>query len=211
MGLCSDQPIALTSFNIQKAEEIVKKSPVIKEARLKLIKPDTVYIDYTARQPVAALLDFENVALDADLTPFPIAPFFSPKKLPGIYLGLKSFAWNTPLKDPRPRLALHVLKSLQNLSLHVKIVDVMNSCAPSLGKREIVIVLDEDGFSKYLRLTPKNFDQEIANYLQLRPNLPAEAQVIDLRVPHLGFIESITSNLHQFESDKVVQRTPSDK
>jgi hypothetical protein len=58
----------------------------------------------------------------------------------------------------------------------------------------VVLVLDEQGFTKALRLTPKNFAQEMGNYLELRTKLPPKPQIIDLRVPQLAFIEERKSH-----------------
>lgn len=188
--LSADRPVVARRFDAIFAQQRLRSSPVIKQAYVKVIKPDTVYIDYTVRQPIAALFDFENVALDEDGVPFPIAPFFSPKKLPEIILGVKTFAWNTPLKDQKVASALHLLKMMLDQSLNVLRIDMTASTASSLGKREIVVIVEESGFSKFLRLTPKNLTQELGNYLELRKTLPAETQVIDLRIPQLAFIES---------------------
>jgi hypothetical protein len=162
---------------------------VIKDAKVKLIEPDTIYVDYTVRQPLAWLYDFENIALDEEGVPFPVSPFFTPKKLPEVYLGIRNFYWNRPLKERSAQLALTILQLLSRLSLNVKRLDVSKAYLPSLGRREVVLILDEQGFTKTLRLTPKNFAQELGNYLELRGKLPAAAQIIDLRIPQLAFIE----------------------
>lgn len=198
--LSVDRPVTCQDFDPLLACRRLCLSPVIKEARVKVIKPDTVYIDYTVRQPVAWLYDFDNIALDEDGVPFPIMPFFSPKKLPEIYLGIKTFVWNEPLKSAQSALALTLLKMMLRLSLHVQRLDVAHAFAPSLGEREIVVILEESGFSKFLRMTPKNFAQEIGNYLELRPTLSPEMQVIDLRVPQLAFIESQPGTYHDSNS-----------
>lgn len=186
--LSADRPVMFHQFDPILAQKRLSLSPVIKEAQVKIIKPDTVYIDYTVRQPVAWLYDFDNVALDEEGVPFPIVPFFSPKKLPEIYLGVKRFAWNQPLNSSQ--LALKLLKTLLKLSLRVQRIDMTCADATSLGQREVVVILEESGFSKFLRMTPKNFSHEIGNYLELRKTLPLEPQVIDLRIPQLAFIEN---------------------
>ena len=188
--LSADRPIIAQKFDPILAKRNLKASPVIKNAVIKVIKPDTVYIDYTVRQPIAWLYDFDNVALDDEGVPFPIIPFFSPKKLPEIILGLNTFTWGMPLKNEKTELSLTLLKMMLDKSLSVLRLDVTAAFAPSLGKREVVVVLEENGFSKYLRLTPKNFAQELGNYLELRKTLPPETQVIDLRIPQLAFITS---------------------
>ena len=190
MQLSADRPVTFDQFDAVLAQKRLQLSPVVKEVKMKVIKPDTVYVDYTVRQPVASLYDFENVALDEEGIPFPIMPFFSPKKLPEIYLGIQALAWGRPLQHDQLEKALTYLKMMQDLSLHVKRLDMTQAKLPSLGRREIVVILEENGFSKYLRLTPRNFAQEIGNYLELRSTLPLESQVIDLRIPRLAFIDN---------------------
>ncbi|HNA62737.1 MAG TPA: FtsQ-type POTRA domain-containing protein, partial [Rhabdochlamydiaceae bacterium] len=79
MGISADRPILFSQFDHQGAEKKLLASPVIQEASVKLINPDTVYIDYTVRQPLATLGDFENTVIDENGIPFPISPFFTPK------------------------------------------------------------------------------------------------------------------------------------
>jgi hypothetical protein len=81
------------------------------------------------------------------------------------------------------------LQLLNRLSLQVKRLDVSKAFLPSLGRREVVLILEEQGFTKSLRLTPKNVAQELGNYLELRSKLPAVPQIIDLRIPQLAFIQ----------------------
>jgi hypothetical protein len=189
MRISADRPVTFDGFDLELAQKRVLASPVIGEATVKLVDPDTVFVDYTVRQPIAWLSDFENTAFDEAGVPFPISPFFTPKKLPEVYLGIKTFAWNRSLSGPAAQIALTLLQLLHQLPLEVKRIDVSRAFLDSLGKREVVMVLDEQGFTKYLRLTPKNFAQELGNYLELRKELPPVSQIIDLRIPQLAFIE----------------------
>lgn len=189
MRISADRPLTFAHFDLQLARKRLLSSPVMKEAQVKLIKPDTVFVDYTVRQPIAWLFDFENIALDEEGTPFPVTPYFTPKKLPEVYLGIKNFYWNRPLKEPKAKLALTLLELLSRLSLSVRRLDVSKAFEPSLGRREVVLILDEQGFTKVVRLTPKDFTQELSNYLELRTKLPPKPEIIDLRIPNLGFIQ----------------------
>lgn len=187
--LSADRPVIAKHFDPLLAKQRLTSSPVIKSAVVKVIKPDTVYIDYTVRQPIAALFEFDNTAIDDSGVPFPIVPFFTPKKLPEIVLGINSFKWGEKIPMDKIDLSLTLLKMLLSESLTVLRLDMTHASLPSLGQREVVVILEENGFSKFLRLTPKNFAQEIGNYLELRKTLPLETQVIDLRIPQLAFIE----------------------
>jgi cell division septal protein FtsQ len=198
MRISADRPMTVASFDLVAAQKRLLSCPVIKEAKVKLT-PDTVYVDYTVRQPIAWLYDFENIALDEEGYPFPVSPFFTPKRLPEIYLGIQNFYWGRPLKERKADLALTILQVLNRLSLQVKRLDVSKAFQPSLGRREVVLILEEEGFTKTLRLTPKNFAQELGNYLELRPKLPAVPQIIDLRIPQLAFIQEKKKDMQASE------------
>jgi hypothetical protein len=233
LGICTDFPPNVSSFPIKKAEELLLSSPLISRAQVSLMKPNILYIDYTVRQPVAFLADYENVAIDKEGYLFPFAPFFSPKNLPEIYLGLTPFGtpqedpekptarWGVSLKGKHLDLALHILlfvtDSKVSDTFNVTWIDVSHAFSKSCGKREIVVTTEDalfqkEGseevkhiFARTLRLTSKNFAQELGNYLTLRPQLLDEdlrkralpgsenqkrvERIIDFRIPNLAFVE----------------------
>ncbi len=211
------------------------RSPLISQAEVKLIKPGTLYIDYTIRQPIAFLEDYENVALDKEGYPFPFNPFFTPKNLPAVYFGLGPFGtppvdperptvqWRVPLQGKYLTLALDLLAIVADPKVadlfSVKRIDVSNAFAESYGTREIVVIT-EDSIIRHsngkdvqliiprlLRLSTKNYAQELGNYLKLREQLLEEERkisslpentgtvirlkekIIDFRIQKLAFIE----------------------
>lgn len=188
MHISADRPVLLSEFNLKLAKYNLLQSPVIKDAFIKIISPDTLYIDYTIRQPVARLADFENVAFDSEYIPFPIFPFFTPKNLLQIYLGVDEIVWNKPLPVQKTKLALDIVNLLTKTPLNVKCIDVSKAFEDNLGTKEIILTLEEHNRLKYLRLTPKNINQEIGNYLELRGQLASCEQTIDLRIPQIAFI-----------------------
>ncbi|MDN3506764.1 MAG: hypothetical protein P0S96_06000 [Simkaniaceae bacterium] len=223
LGLCNEHPTLSSEFDLKQAKKSLLSSPVIKEAEVKFKQPGVLYVDYTTRQPACFLYDFENVALDEDRVPFPVAPFFSPKKLPAIYLGLgKDLLFKEPLKGEKIDLAFDLLQTLsgpivQDL-FNVRRIDVSNAFEESLGRREIVLYAEDELlithrqqevhyiFPRLIRLSTKNYAQELANYLKLREQLLEKERqeltldtngsqvvhpkkVIDLRIPQLAFIE----------------------
>ena len=210
LGLSVDQPTPFASFDVQGAQEKLRKNaPVIQEANIKKIAPNMVYIDYTVRRPVALVGDFINAAVDREGYLFPLSPFFSPKNFPEFYLGKEESleempSFQKPLQGRHFELALTLLSLLQQqekeFDFFIQRIDVSKASAPSLGKREIVVIIETHGVSHFLRLSvkPKQFTQEIANYFQLYPTLIEEdassksagkkQRVIDLRISQLAFI-----------------------
>ncbi len=235
LGISSDRPRSILTFGLEKAKQRLLKSPLISQAEIKLIKPNALYVDYTVRQPIAWLEDYVNVVLDKDGYPLPFSPFFSPKNLPSIYFGLSSFGmptadsdrptaqWGIPLKGKYVELAFDILAIITDPKVSdlfsVKRIDVSNAFAESYGTREVVIITEDsilrniDGrevqfcLPRILRLSTKNYAQELGNYLKLReqlleeekkilpiPEKPAsiariEEKIIDFRIQKLAFIE----------------------
>lgn len=232
MSLSSDQPTPFSQFNSKRAEESLKSIPVIQEAHVKKIKPNIVYVDYTVRQPIAWIYDYQNIAIDKEGFLFPVYPFFSPKNLPEIYLGMRPFGeedeqgergilgWHQPFRGKYIELAFSILYLLQEHGsdlFTIKRIDVSQAFADSYGKREIIVVIENDmpltlntedivlKASHVLRLNTTSYSKELANYLTLRASLldkekkealqnttamkAIKEKVIDLRISQLAFIE----------------------
>lgn len=202
LGLSSDRPLSLYAFDVKEGEKKLLGCPIVAEARIKRVDPGTLYIDYTVRKPVARLADYENIALDRSGYLFPLAPFFAPKNLPEIYLGLPPFnsseddqgrkggTWHMPLHNKHLRLAFEILRSLDGApwreGMRVKKIDVSNAFAPSYGQREIVLFTEEEMmaekgrtlclFPKILRLPTKDYAQQLSNFLSLRRSILEDYQ-----------------------------------
>lgn len=235
IGISADRPYNAKRFNCKTAQKRLLSSPLIARAEVKIIKPNSLYIDYTIRQPAAWLEDFENVVVDKEGHPFPFSPFFAPKNLPSIYLGLAApgmpavdpdrapIRWGVPLQGKYFALARDILSIVTDPQVSdlfsVKRIDVSNAFAESSGIREIVVVVEDVLFERsqgkdieitlprILRLSNKNYPQELGNYLKLRQQLLAEERkacaqlqptshtmrlkekIIDFRIEKLAFIE----------------------
>jgi cell division septal protein FtsQ len=192
IDISADYPTPIGRFDPSLAARLLLQSPVINEATVNVIEPNTIHIDYTVRQPLAWLLDFSNTAIDENGYPFPVNPFFSPKNLPEIYLSIDRIAWNQPIEGRSLELAFTILKLLSDMEFTVKRVDVSQAFAETLGRREIILILADRGYSHFLRLSTKDYMQELGNYLEIRENLASKSHVIDLRLPQLGFIQELS-------------------
>ncbi len=199
LEISADFPPHVATFNLKEAERKLRACPLIAEAQVKLLKPSTLYIDYTIRQPVAWVGDYDNVVIDKAGYLFPFRPFFSPKNLPEIYIGLGPFGtqadeadkpvaeWNQPLSGKHAELALTLLNLLNEPLVQelftVKRIDVSKAFSESYGTREIILIAEDlipmssNGkeiqylFPKILRLSTKNYASELGNYLKLRQQL----------------------------------------
>ncbi|CUI16253.1 putative cell division protein FtsQ [Candidatus Protochlamydia naegleriophila] len=219
LELSLDQPINLYLFDLRAAEKKLLACPLIKSAFIQKILPGTLYIRYEMRTPVAYVGDFSNTAVDVEGYLFPFRPFFTPKKLPIVYLGLADAdgKWGSCLAaQERLELAFDLLKFFKESNasdLQIKQVDVAEAYADSYGRRQVVIMLEEsaDKLSNdvvkafLLRLNTEHYKQNIANFFSLqtalnerkKAKLPVTKAVcsadkyviVDLRIPHLAFIK----------------------
>jgi hypothetical protein len=195
LGLSIDCPKNIYALNLKKAELDLLSSPLIAKAKVKRRAPDTLYVDYEVRKPIAWLSDYRNTAIDSKGYLFPVAPFLSPKEMPEIYIGLPSFGkgedhfgrtggkWGEPLQNKHLKLAFDLLQTFEGSpwkeGLRIKRIDVSNAFSPTLGRREVVLFTEEEillnelsfVFPKILRLAPRDCAQQLQNFFALRRSM----------------------------------------
>lgn len=198
LELSVDHPCNFYDFDLVKAQNRLKSNPLIRSATVKKIPPKTIYVDYALRKPIAFLGDYSNTAIDNEGYLFPFKPFFTPKSLPEIVVGLTSFGdpsddvdsgcWGKSLKGQRAKLALKIYQLVQKnfcqdgMTRLIKI-DTSKAYALSYGQRQIVVVLEDVIikenqtesiiyiFPRILRLSSHHDCQELSNYLVLNHKL----------------------------------------
>lgn len=202
LDLSIDRPISLYAFDLAHAQKTLDSCPLLSMAKIRRVPPGTLYIDYTVRKPAALLADYHNIALDREGHLFPMQPFFSPKLLPEIYLGLPSFgseadeqgrkggSFHEPLQNKHLSLALDILQQLEDApwkeGMRIQRIDVSNAFQESLGQREVVLLTEEElrlqangkevvcAFPKILRLNPKHIAEQLGHFLTLRRSMLAD-------------------------------------
>ncbi len=199
LDLSVDRPTSLYAFDVSQAERRLESCPLIASAKIRRIPPGMLYVDYTIRRPLALLADYQNIGIDREGYFFPIAPFYPPKNLPEIYLGLPPFdslsrewgwpegSWRIPLEYKYLRVAFEVLQLLCDApwreGMRLKRIDVSNAFALSPGQREIILFVEEEWtlhegekeivcvFPKIIRLPQRECVQQLSNFLSLRATM----------------------------------------
>lgn len=204
LGLSVDRPFNLYSLDTQEMEKVLLESPLIKKVSVKKIKPGTLYIDYSIRQPVAYIGDYTNTAIDADRTLIPFKPFFTPKKIPEIYLGLDlptQRLWGESVSGDRIILAFKLLDEISQLfsseMTYIRKIDVSKAYADSYGQRQVVVVI-EDWFERefegrsilcicprILRLSTAHYHRELEYFMVLKDYFRQQEmeQIVDDTLP----------------------------
>ena len=183
LDLSYDQPTNLYLLNKQEMERKLLSSPLIERAYVKKMPPDRLWIDYIARKPIALLGGYKNTAIDQKGFVFPFTPFFTGLELPTFYLGEQKNGFRT---------AVELEKRIRSLNLSLSHINVSHMNEKSLGKREIVVALNEGNHQFFLRLTPDNYKEELSNFQRLKENVPSNGTVtvVDLRIPEMAFLQS---------------------
>lgn len=214
LDLSSDQPTNLYQFDLKAAKQKLLAYPIIKTAKIKKVKPGMLHIEYAMRQPIAYLPEYSNTAIDKDGVLIPSKPFYTPKNLYELVLGLpKGLSWGTKISGIRIDLVRSIIKTLSQHDLeesfHLTRIDVSKAFSKRYSEREIVINLEEplendrsDNTVKsiqiVLRFSPDNWPEQLLNYKALRQLLIAEAlaanhdvplqYVVDMRISQLAFL-----------------------
>lgn len=211
LGLSIDQPSHLYKYDLVSGKKKLLAFPLIKAATLKRIPPGTLYVDYTVSKPIAFLADFSNTAIDENKKLIPFKPFFSPKNLPEIILGIQSepLKWGSQLNSPRSELAFLVLNEIENQigSEHLRPIkiDVALAESPSLGTRQIIVTLEKKSESEtgslklnhlVLLLNPETFKEGIANFKEISKVMvdKGDLSIVDLRLDRLAFVKEEPGN-----------------
>ena len=203
LDLSVDRPISLYTFNLEEGEKKLKKSPVIKKAKIKKISPDTLFIDYQTYIAIGYLEGQSNIAIDKEGYLFPFREFFSAKPLPYFYFSqaCDELKWGNSLKNNKEfQLALAVLKKLKKVisaNYLIKAIDLSLAFSHNYGKRQIIVTLlekkrkTEQKHLVYLRLNSDNYLQNLDNYVTLQlheAKQKKQSYLIDFRIDQLASV-----------------------
>lgn len=150
LGLSIDMPTNIYQLHPEYAKAYLEKSPVILEAKVQKILPDTVEVNYRTPLPIAYLFDITNTAISPEGYLFPVEPFFSPKKLPKIYLGLNRDTvcekyWGGYIDTLSSRCAIEILQYITESNFHAffdtLFIDTSMIHLEDLFSRQIIMVM----------------------------------------------------------------------
>ena len=170
LNFSQDKPSNIYTLDVASLNKTLNAYPVVAEAFITKMLPDTLHIAYTLKEPIAYLADYDNIVVDAYKHVFPLRPFFSHKRLPKLYTGLtlqKNFL-EEPIEDNACALALKVLSFLENMQepyfrvLHIDTKDVFSE---SLYRGQMVVSLEcayeNNVFQVLIRCTAKKYEEQL--------------------------------------------------
>ncbi len=190
LQLSSDNPHNLFAYSLTDGENLLMQSVLFEKVKLIREPENTLLVDYVARDPVAYLSDYLNLVIDNNGVVFPLLPYYTPKVLPKVYLGIQIEPFESgQLEDSKWDVAKEILRffqSIKNKDLKLEKIDTSLIRAQSLGKREIIVVVHETfgekQYQHFLRLNSDDYIQGIEHYLTLKKLSLSQDLVIDLRL-----------------------------
>lgn len=193
MGLSVDHPLK-NNTSTELLKKKLLKLPCIKSADVHYVDQTTLGIQYELRKPIAYLSIYHNICVDQDGVKFSLYPFYSPKSIPHLYCKEEEFNEVFPLY-------LEIFKALpEELHNSISKVDLYHALERNKGKKEIIIEINhkriEGNHHYFLRLSPKNLDQQFANFSSLKEQLqkvyPQKiSKVIDMRIPSTAYLSEV--------------------
>jgi hypothetical protein len=197
LDLSYDKKVTREEFDLEDGVKKLLSSPCIDEAKVTFIDDTHIQVSYNHVNIVALIGDFKNRGIDEKGRIFPIKPFFSPKGLVTVFLGIKEVKEENFIdgyeEKSRWIFAKRFLKDLLAVDIEGKVtfLDVSKIEEKSLGKNEIILKVDYFERTDILRLSKRNYLNEIQNYIILTEKLKHEKGqiMIDFRLDSLAFIE----------------------
>lgn len=192
LDLSEDHPLILYTADTKEMENKLMASQAIKWAKVEKRGLNQLYIEYEMRAPFAKVMDFENSFIDQEGTLFPAHPYYSPKRLPEIYFGEDkplSEVWGSSVDSQKMMIATELIRLFK--SERVKMIDLSHLSEPSLGHREIDLVLND---GKILRLPSSHYLTQLKNFAYLKKyylKQNKESCIIDLRLSNSAYLENM--------------------
>lgn len=200
IGVSKEVPVNLYELNLRRMEEKLKSFPLIASATLTRSLPSSLSIDYQIRKPVAFYGDLSNTAIDSKKVLIPFSPFFTPKNLPTLYLGVGPlWKWGHKLDHVRAELGFRLLdrlkSELKDSGFDIKVVDVTRCELESRGACQIVVHLSRpiEGSQVWLILDPLHYNEGLSRFKAIVENCPDlieinKGYVVDLRLDNLAYL-----------------------
>ena len=174
LGISKDSKESIYSLDTDYLKDRLIVHPVISDAIVDIIPPDTLYIDYTVRNPKAILGNWENTAIDSEFTLFPLHPYYTPKDLPKIYISENSenleIKWGKRYQTDEIRLSFEYInlweEALHQRGVLIKQIDVSDVFNQQFGQREVILQLERVASGKFFFIrTHENSSELIENFL----------------------------------------------
>lgn len=191
------QPLILKRLDAVKIQNRLKEFPVFKSIEAEFTPLGELCVSYDLRRPLFELYDYKNCGLDKEGFITPLVPFYSPKKLPQIYLGLKQLSWDEPHNISQALDIVDFFEKNQFQGINLKRIDLSRLNHKLISHREIIVIVSVGNVDHYLRIHPSLIQKALVRYVSifLEPKLKktiSKSCVFDARISKFATIKNLT-------------------
>lgn len=195
LNLSEDSPTSYYRFHCGEACQTLMESGLFHEVNIATRGTDTLALNYTLNHPMARLSDQEEAFLNSEGKVLHRRFCKVTEGLPELTLGLSDpCEWGSYIPNESYSVASEIISTLESSTLPVVGIDLSRIHAPSLAHREIIVELLNQDQPLYLRLDVIDWKEGIEKLNRFLGSQSANALVhynlFDLRLPHLGYLES---------------------
>lgn len=173
----SGKALNLHKLDESKIQKKLQEFPIFKTIQAQLSEQGELLVSYELRKPIFILSDYGNLGLDAEGYILPLKPYYSPKILPQVYLGIEHFQWNH--KHPISH-ALEVLSFFQkqhNDAFSIQTIDLSRLSHKIPAHREVIVTMVFLNKKHYLRLHPDRIEMALKRYIHLFTEAKLQSQL----------------------------------
>lgn len=159
--------LAIKRLDIDKINKKLKSFPIFKSIDAEMTKEGALQVSYFLRNPEYQLKDYSHCGVDEEGFIVPLTPFYTPKKLTQIFLGLEQLTF---LKAHHITLANQVMDffRLHQLDqLTVAMIDLSKMKAAIKSHQEVIVTVEFLDKKHYLRLHPHYINKALIRYVSL--------------------------------------------
>ncbi len=161
------QKITLSLLDVKKIEKKLAAFPLFAHIEAKISNSGELILSYELREPRFFLGDFSDLGLDKGGRVIPLKPFFSPKILPCVWLGLHKIDWTRAyLIEKAVEVALF-FEDTTYRNFQLESIDLSRLDHPITAHHEIIVKVLHFGNVHYLRIHPDRIAQALKRYAKI--------------------------------------------
>jgi len=190
----------IQNLDIRKIQKKLSEFPIFEKVQSEFTPQGELLVSYELRRPLFSLLDFSNCGLDSLGFFIPMAPYYSPKKLASIFLGIKNLEWNKAYDIKEAVEILNFFSPYLSEDFNIKLIDLSHLKESIPARREIIVTIAFAKASHFLRLNPKHLHKALDRYMLLFKEPTLQEQIIrdvifDARISRFATLKKLENNL----------------
>lgn len=193
--------IDIRKLDITKINKKLKQFPIFKNIHAEFTKDKELLLSYHLRNPCYLLKDYSNCAIDEEGYVIPLNPYYSPKKLPYLYIGIAELSWSQSYHIDLAHQVVDFFINHKIDQLSIAMIDLSRMRSNIKSHHEVIVTVEFLDKVHYLRLNPANIEKALTRYVslfketELRDKILGNA-VFDARIQKFSTLKSVEKNVN---------------